>query len=332
LPDIEDINGVSTANVNAFSGVTLSGVEDINGLTLPTPAPAVAYSVRLLGSAVGISSYTGPAMRIRRVTGVGNTGNDDEADVAFDSGVISLDSAISNTTSSASTLGEFLNVGTVSPYNGGLAFNDPDNLVNTAEAYVDTWYDQSGNANHALQLTPANQPQIHSGSSNTDLIKENGKPIIKSNDTSDGFSSIAVDMSGSTISMTSVSRSENANYNILCYLVPPVNERMMLGQNGSTITDGGQADFIATGAELFWNGSSQGNSVTRGEVFTQFYQNQTLATWVGLTDVNGTALYLSQAQSFWQMNSMQEIIFWESDRSATRTAIETDINGFFGIY
>ena len=171
--------------------------------------------------------------------------------------------------------------------------------------------------------------QIYNG---TAVITENGKPIIKSNDRTDGFSSIAVNMSGSTISMTSVSRSEHPSTNVLCYLIPPIDERMMLGQNGSTIADGGQDGFNVTGAELFWNGSSQGTSATRGEVFTQFYQNQTLATWVGLTAVNGTAIYLSQAQNFWQMHSMQEIIFWESDQSSNRTGIESDINTYFSIY
>ena len=83
----------------------MASVAEIDGLTISggapaVPSPAAAYSVRLLDSAVGISSYTGAAMRVRRVTGTGNTGNDDEADVAFDTSLteptISLDSAVSN--------------------------------------------------------------------------------------------------------------------------------------------------------------------------------------------------------------------------------------------
>jgi hypothetical protein len=236
--------------------------------------------------------YTGNAMRIREDSG------DTETDIGFDS-------------------------------NGDLDTASIASHCGSANGYVVTWYDQSGNSNNATQSTAGNQPQIYNG---TAVITENGKPIIKSNDITDGFSSIAVDMSGSTISMTSVSRSENPNYSVLCYLIPPIDERMMLGQNGSALTDGGQKGFTTSGAELFWNSSSQGTSATRGEVFTQFYQNQTLATWVGLTAVNGTAIYLSSAQSFWQMHSMQEIIFWESDQSTNRTGIETDINTYFSIY
>jgi hypothetical protein len=236
--------------------------------------------------------YTGYCMRVREDSG------DTEADIGFDG-------------------------------SGGVDQSAIATHCGSANGYVVTWYDQSGNGNNATQSTAGNQPQIYNG---TAVITENGKPIIKSNDITDGFSSIAVDMSGSTISMTSVSRSENPNYSVLCYLIPPIDERMMLGQNGSALTDGGQKGFTTSGAELFWNSSSQGTSATRGEVFTQFYQNQTLATWVGLTAVNGTAIYLSSAQSFWQMHSMQEIIFWESDQSTNRTGIETDINTYFSIY
>jgi hypothetical protein len=51
-----------------------------------------------------------------------------------------------------------------------------------------------------------------------------------------------------------------------------------------------------------------------------------------LSGVNGTAIYLSNAQSYWQMHSMQEIIFWESDQSTNRTGIETDIDSYYRIY
>ena len=117
----------------------MASVAEIDGLTISGGAPAVsapaaAYSVRLLDSAVGISSYTGAAMRVRRET-AGGTGDDDEADIAFDSGVISLDSAISNASAlvTATTLGQFLNVGTVN----GTTYTNPDSLTVTASCLVD---------------------------------------------------------------------------------------------------------------------------------------------------------------------------------------------------
>jgi len=318
----------------------MASVAEIDGLTISggapaVPSPAAAYSVRLLDSAVGISSYTGAAMRVRRVTGTGNTGNDDEADVAFDTSLteptISLDSAVSNFSaggSNATTLGQFLNVGTV----GGTTYTDADSLApNTAAAYVDEWKDQSGNANHATQGTPSNQPQIHSGLASTDLILENGKPIISRVNNSTGFEATAVDMSGSTISVSSVSLA-TTSASIMVWFGTNLNERLYTGTSGSTLTDGGQAGLTITSAELFWNGSSQGTSATRGEVYTQFTNNQTLASWVGLTNLAGTQFNLSQNVGYWQMHNMQEIIFWESDQSSNRTAIESNVNTYFSIY
>ena len=67
-------------------------------------------------------------MRVRRDTG--GTGDDDEADIAFDTSLtdptISLDSAISNASAgvTATTLGQFLNVGTVN----GTTYTNPDSF------------------------------------------------------------------------------------------------------------------------------------------------------------------------------------------------------------
>ena len=43
-------------------------------------------------------------------------------------------------------------------------------------AYVVTWYDQSGNGNHATQATYTSCPQIYDG---VDVIMENGKPCVR---------------------------------------------------------------------------------------------------------------------------------------------------------
>ena len=99
-------------------------------------------------------------MRIRRDT-AGGTGDDDEADVSFDTSLstptISLDSAISNASSgvTATTFGEFV---------AASGYSNPDSLSGTILAYVDSWMDQSGNGNDAEQTTHGNQPQIYNGS------------------------------------------------------------------------------------------------------------------------------------------------------------------------
>ena len=180
------IKEFSTADLNTISRLNGSSnvLTKINGVEVLAAAPsfvglldetygsgaAAAYSTRRLASATTV------LLRVRRETG-GGTGDDDEADVAYDSNnILSLDSAISNTTSSATTLGQFLNVGTVA----GTTYTNPDSLTVTAPCFVDTWYDQAG-SNDAVQDAQGSQPQIHDGTVNTDLITENGKPELLCN-------------------------------------------------------------------------------------------------------------------------------------------------------
>lgn len=294
MPNINDINGVTVANLAKLDAVLKANISKVNGLTLSAAAAflldtytgaAAAYSTRRLAS-----SATN-LMRIREDVG------DTETDIGYDS-------------------------------NGDLDTAAIASHCGSANGYVVTWYDQSGNSNNATQSTGTSQPQIYNG---TAVITENGKPIISRASSSTGFSSIAVDMSGSTISMTSVSKI-NVNNSIMAWFGSTLAERLFTSTSGSSLTDGGQAGFNSTGAELFFNGSSQGTGVTRGEAYTQFNNNQTLATWVGLTDLAATTLNFSQNGGFWQMHEMQEIVFWETDQSSNRTGIESDINTYFSIY
>jgi hypothetical protein len=337
LPDISKINALDIGSVSKVDGLAKASILDIDGVAVPAVAPpldtytgaAAAYSVRLLRTA-----YTGAAMRVRRDT-AGGTGDDDEADIAFDSGVISLDSAISNTTSSASTLGQFLNVGTV----GGTTYTNPDSLSGTASCFVDEWKDQSGNANHASQATFGSQPQIHSGTVNTDLITENGKPAVDFDGTDD---QLPIPLSGLNIN--------NLSAATVCQSNLTSGNRFQF-----TLNTGSNAQYwhyMAGGQDTMWYGGSD-TTITHGFMDT----NQRLRTFIaGSTSgaarsfFNGTEAPTTRALvsatltanqqflgnyhtgSFYWDGTMQEFIVWGADQFNNRTGIETNINGFFGIY
>lgn len=312
----------------------MASVAEIDGLTVPTgapavPSPAAAYSVRLLDSAVGVPTYTGAAMRIRRVTGTGNTGNDDEADVAFDTSLteptISLDSAVSNFSaggSNATTLGQFLNVGTV----GGTTYTDADSLApNTAAAYVDEWKDQSGNANHATQGTPSNQPQIHSGLASTDLILENGKPALifsthsfsTSVSLSQPYTGISVGGIGSGVSRfdalygTSLARGPHIRTQTSPWLYGLYSGVVLQGTTGASSQDLLTCLYNSTTSTMNLNGAS----IASGNIGTN----------------NPSNLEIGDANQNWD-GQIQEVIFYDSDQSSNRTAIESNVNTYFSIY
>ena len=122
---------------------------------MPNVSPSVAYSVRRLKNA-----YTGFALKIRR----DDITTDPEADVAFDAnGVVSVNSMVTITIAGSSgySLGSKVLLST---------------FCSGKNVYVVTWYDQSGNGNHASQFTVTNQPIFLKAGV---LLNENGNPTIE---------------------------------------------------------------------------------------------------------------------------------------------------------
>ena len=272
-------------------------------------------------------------MRVRRET-AGGTGDDDEADVAYDSNnELSLDSAISNASAgvTATTLGQFLNVGTVN----GTTYTNPDSLTVTASCFVDEWKDQSGNANHAEQTVPAQQPQIHSGTVNTDLITENGKPAM-----SEWYDNQAILIAsfGTTYNDVHVFSVTNdaGGTGVLGYVVSGntgSNFRMARNFSGSDIWlyDGAQAFSTtseATGQALI--------SSTNETTPTAFFNGSSRSFNNTLNGNGMSGAYIGRHPSLTSggmRGTIQEIIIFSAHQSSTnRTGIETNINDYFSIY
>jgi len=333
LPDISELNGTAIDNVAEFDGVAVPAA---------VSAPAAAYSVRLLGSGVGISSYTGPAMRVRRDT-AGGTGDDDEADIAFDSGVISLDSAISNASAgvTATTLGEFINVGTV----GGTTYSNPDSLSGTASCFVDEWKDQSGNANDASQATFGSQPQIHSGTVNTDLITENGEPTLDFDGSNDFFRSIAV-ASATANTIATVLKADSTLGGLQKVFARPNSTAGQLRLSGaqysfddyelSPITTTRASVTTAAAQDLLFGYVTNTNKTVRlGKNGGTFDVGTTLTKdlqIIGTAETDAKLGSKRDGSAEYFNGNIQEFVLWTTDHSASRSAIESDINGFFSIF
>jgi hypothetical protein len=342
LPDISALNGTAVDNVREFDGLTVTFLLDTY------TGAAAGYSVRQLKSGVTI------AMRVRRVTGVGNTGNDDEADIAFDSGVISLDSAVSNfsTTSNATNLGQFLNA---------TGYTDADSLTVVADGFVDEWKDQSGNGNDATQATPASQPQIFDSASPTDLITDNGKPALDWDyadcwlEATDADSLSFTDGAGTDdpITITTVQNiTDTANLQVLFskdegspnreyafFITIAEKSRLFLKDNGGnnqisidnldTVSGAQQLQSIVYDASEAYTGITHyqdGSAATMGD--------EVAGTYSGMANTSAKFQIGRQVALNYFKGNIQEIILWpvDQDNAGNRTGIETDINGFFGIY
>ena len=336
MPDIEDINGVSIANVNAFSGVTLSGVEDIDGMTvtlftglLDTYANAeAAFSVRRL-----YSLYTGACMRVRRDS------DNVEADIGFDSNdEIGLTSPVSNATSGTYTdFADFIGHGGT-PANG----------------FVRTWYDQSqsggtGSGNDAEASSSVRQAKIYDSS--TGIIEEGAvgfeKPAL-SLDGGDHFIYPATFATNIYYSFFTVRQFANsagigigvqseASYVADIYQNNSV-YTLQLGFNGTSPNDPTNTDYLLyrkDGAAAFTSLTTRaqygaafytGNQNLMG-FLTDGSPNSTSATEIIIGSYTGPSQFVN--------GNIQEFIMFQSttsNESSNASGIETDINGFFNIY
>jgi hypothetical protein len=333
LAEISKLSGVAIANVAKVDAILKASIANINDLTIPSAgpgAPLAAYSVRLLDSAVGVSSYTGPAMRVRRDTG-GGSGDDDEADISFDSGVISLDSAISNASSgvTATTLGQFINVGTV----GGTTYTNPDSLTVTASCYVDEWKDQSGNLNHATQSSVGSQPQIHDGTADTDLNAEGVDPTLTFGNSQ--YMAGPTSLSTIPVSVFAVSRkTATGNANI-----------WGLGAAFNDAYLGIEHDQYSTAFRTYY-GLTSGFSSIETAITEDEYSLRTVVTNTGsikhfkngteldsATNIaNKTGVGLFIHSRLYATTNIQELLYYDADKSDDQSSIESDINSEYLIY
>ena len=320
-----------------LDAVLAANIAKVNGLVFSaTVGASAAFSVRLLNSLLGVT-YNGAAMRVRRDTG-GGAGDDDEADVAFDSGVVSLDSAISNASSgvTATTLGQFINVGTV----GGTTYTNADSLTVTAVCVVVEWKDQSGSSNDASQSTHTKQPTIHEGTVNTDLVKDNGQPAVKFVGTANQAlrtSSYAVELSQNNASVFTVHNSNAVG-----------NKGYVLAEADSSSPY--SSNFIYgtfSGPAILWVNATTFGTAQTGQVLSGFdYDGTNFQAHLNMsasgssgtatvnTELNSYTYIGSQAQdgsSFSFTGTIQEVVTFKLNKSSERSGIEGNINAHFQI-
>jgi hypothetical protein len=337
LSNINDINGVTVANLAKLDAVLKANISKVNGLTLSAAAftglldetygtdAEFAFSVRRL------SSTTTVLMRVRRDTNTGGAEDDDEADVGYDSNnELSLDSPISNASAgvSATTLGEFINVGTV----GGTTYSNPDSLTVTASCWVDSWIDQTGNGNHAEQSSFTVQPRLHDGTVNTDLIQINGKPALQTNTSTLTNQQLTVAVVGGSIvrpwTVTGVAEGDGNN--------PfwSTNRRVFQTSGNLRLSATGQITVTMDASpQCMYLGmctTTGTNSVIAGSTSTT--QTSATATVSNPSELPYDTFNIGNRPSFDQGGHQQELIAWAADETGNKTSIETNVNTFFSVY
>jgi len=212
-----------------------------------------------------------------------------------------------------------------------------ETFASGTDAFVTTWYDQSGNGNDAAQGTASSQPKIVSSGS---TILENGKPSLQ-------FTSA----SGGNALTTPLNFADNQNIFIVSREDGTASFPIIISTSSGThrtlILHSSENKFYQ-----YYDGSSTWqaplNSSTRNTRYLHytekdntrtdipFYQNGSLLNNTSILRPNaGTGLIQlgrQESSSFPLSGIMQEVIFYTNSQSDNVSDIETNINDFYSIY
>jgi len=222
---------------------------------------------------------------------------------------------------------------------GSLDTNSLLTFIGGGDGFVKTWYDQSGNNNHANQLSAVNQPQIVSSGS---VLTVNSKSCIRFDGSNDNFSiSTPITLSaGDQFSSFHVERKTTAAaIGLWITSSPSVSGGYTVVNYGETIYMSGQ---LNTSTSTYKGGPLTGNPqrVISGylksiDTNSQIYVNNSLFTSYNNsgTETRGASfITMGSRQGEYSNTSAQELILYKSDKSSDNNAINNNINSYYSTF
>jgi surface protein len=202
-------------------------------------------------------------------------------------------------------------------------------FAGSGNAFVKTWYDQSGNNRHATQTSTSSQPQIYSGSQGS-VILENGKPAINF----DGTNSILFTSTFTTITQP-ISVFHVRKYNITGTQVSlalssatPYGDVLFSGGKFSTFYN----SFLNSTID---SNTSQGILFSLGNGVNSAISINDETPVLGDAGTQGmNAVYIAGRSdgSFRANFRSQEIIIYQGSRLSDQVQIKNNINSYYNVY
>ena len=208
------------------------------------------------------------------------------------------------------------------------------------DVFVETWYDQSGNGNNSTQATSSARPKIYDGSTGA-VIVENGKPAVDFDGVNDFMlSALQFTNTDKTIEIV-YTPEESASYTFGILNVNTITRARFYLQTGSAtanFVEGNPGVFNPVSStqtqQLFYmdwtNSNYQFNFAVDGNTVSSATGNAN--TPVGVKYMLGAINNGGDGPFGSALGKYQEVIIYDSDESANRTGIETNINDFYSIY
>jgi hypothetical protein len=322
------IDGVGSSS--AFNAIPVMSIGEVYDVTISRVGSTVSVAIAGLGSdSATISSADLFIDTIGGAGGAGATANGVIYDVNIN-GQAAYTGLGTSVTAWEDTIGS----------NDGTEINGAAYTGQPFDGFVSTWYDQSGNANDATQIATASQPKIVDGGAlvtggldfdgvddwmqDTTLAFSNGLlsvfSVRKLDDPTEA-KNIIIDASdvqafGSSKGFRLENRSSLARFG--------TNSLFTSSSNTSTSTQLQSGIKTSSDRFLYLDGSQVATDAIAGNVdFTGITQHKIGA---------GTlATDQSMSTNFFD-GAIAEIIVYNSDESANRVGIETNINDHYSIY
>jgi hypothetical protein len=292
----------------------MASIAEIDGLTIPSGAAFTGLLDTYTGAAAGYStrrlaSSATNLMRIREDAG------DTETDIGYDS-------------------------------NGDLDTAAIATHCGTANGFVVSWVDQSGNANDADQSTLASQPQIYDG---TAVITDNGKPAVKGSDIVNTVQLRTASFTGDSgaVSVFAV-RNCTASSNTEGVIIDHSTQLSFGGSDGFRLDCYNNTNRFGTNSNFTQSslttptGQELQSGVANSSGRTLYIDGSSVASTSGDQTTTGAAnrpltlfgAFYSNQLPF--RGTIQEVVLYtgtsNGDQSSNRSDIETNINSEYLIY
>ena len=188
------------------------------------------------------------------------------------------------------------------------------------------WLDQSGNGNTATAAAPANEPTIYTGGA---LVKENGKPAVDFDGTSDSLNATAYDEPTLTSIVVTINDTTSAT-----------GRASIVGGSGSSKATMSHASDLSLRYDGDFSAGSQtaatDTQYLRFAVRTTSTQTEhvngaaNVSTSLTLPNASGTIIIGKAANTDLHFDGrVQEAVLYSSDKSTDRTSIESNIADYF---
>ena len=208
-----------------------------------------------------------------------------------------------------------------------------ESFAGSGDAYVSTWFDQSGNSRNFTQGTFANMPKIVSSGS---TITQNSKPIVEFDGSTRYMDLSARQTFSDEFFMTFAMRpTSNANaYGVLLNNQGSANDRIRVYQNRDTHI---RIDGTTYTQSLGWDiGTYTNYTIERGasDAIKQYFygtehsSDSRSVNWALLFRVGGNETATTTESLHAQVS---EMIYWNTDESSNRVGIESNIRSFYSI-